>query len=91
MIARKIHEFSRCEGEFVEINCSAISENLLESELTSDAKEKLINYSWPGNVRELRKVVNILLTKQKGIISAEELPTFVTDSCTEKRKAKGCS
>lgn len=212
VIARKIHEFSKCEGELVELNCSAIPENLIESELfghvkgsftgattnkegflqkahkgilfldeigalplnmqakllkaleeksftpvgstervhsdfrivsatcedldeyrknnqfrndlyfrisginiylkpleqrksdisllinhfikmsdrrivlSNEAKNKLLDYPWPGNVRELRKVINILLTKQKGYLTAEDLPSFISEPLHEIKR-----
>jgi len=33
LLARAVHEKSRCKGEFIAINCAAIPENLLEAEL----------------------------------------------------------
>lgn len=33
LVARAIHDFSGRQGQFIELNCSAIPENLLESEL----------------------------------------------------------
>lgn len=214
LLARKIHEFSKCEGEFVELNCSAIPENLLESELfghmkgaftgavsnkigflqkadkgiifldeigalplnlqakllkaleeksftpvgstevvksdfrivsatcedlegyrknnqfrddlyfrisginlkiqalserkgdigllinhfikmserrivlSAETRNALIHYSWPGNVRELKKVIHLLLTKQKGCIDLTDLPTFIT-TASEENKPEG--
>lgn len=42
--------------------------------LTPEAEEILTGYSWRGNVRELRNVVEFLLTKEKQVIGAEDLP-----------------
>ena len=42
--------------------------------LTPEAEEILTGYSWRGNVRELRNVVEFLLTKEKKVIGAEDLP-----------------
>lgn len=52
--------------------------------LTKEARELMNKYSWPGNVRELKKVINILLSKQKGIVTVEDLPTFTTTAKTGK-------
>lgn len=36
--------------------------------IKSDAMDKLKQFSWPGNARELKKQIEILSTKEKGII-----------------------
>jgi len=38
LVARAVHEHSNCEGPFVEINCGAVPETLLESELFGHEK-----------------------------------------------------
>ena len=41
--------------------------------IKQDAMEKLTQYSWPGNTRELKKTIEILSTKDKGIITADDI------------------
>jgi transcriptional regulator of acetoin/glycerol metabolism len=41
---------------FIEQNTQKTGKKILG--LTSDAMEKLMNYSWPGNVRELRNAID---------------------------------
>ncbi len=42
--------------------------------ITSDTMEILKNYSWPGNVRELQKLVDLLISKEGGVITPNLLP-----------------
>ncbi|OFZ51926.1 MAG: hypothetical protein A2381_01320 [Bdellovibrionales bacterium RIFOXYB1_FULL_37_110] len=39
-----------------------------------EVKTILNNYGWPGNIRELEKVIQVLKSKNKGIILAADLP-----------------
>lgn len=54
--------------------------------VTKEARDKINQYSWPGNIRELKKVVHLLLTKQKGIVSIEDLPGFLLETTEVKRE-----
>jgi len=39
-----------------------------------DVKTILNNYNWPGNIRELEKVIQVLKSKNKGILLPTDLP-----------------
>ncbi len=39
----------------------------------SAAKATMLEYQWPGNVRELERVINVLQTKERGIVTARDL------------------
>ena len=39
-----------------------------------DVKTILHNYNWPGNIRELEKVIQVLKSKNKGILLPADLP-----------------
>lgn len=52
--------------------------NRSDMELTPEAEAILTHYPWRGNVRELRNVVEFLLTKEKQVIGAEDLPPLRT-------------
>jgi len=41
--------------------------------IKEDAIELLKNFSWPGNIRELKKQIDILSTKERGIIHAADV------------------
>jgi two-component system, NtrC family, response regulator len=49
-----------------------------EPEITSEAFQKLLDYSWPGNVRELQNAIEyaVVLVRQN-LITVKELPTEV--------------
>jgi DNA-binding NtrC family response regulator len=49
-----------------------------EPEISTDAFQKLLDYSWPGNVRELQNAIEyaVVLARQ-GIIGVKELPTEI--------------
>src|SRR5437762_321598 len=49
-----------------------------EPEISSEAFQKLLDYSWPGNVRELQNAIEyaVVLARQ-GIIGVKELPAEV--------------
>lgn len=53
--------------------------------ISPDAREKLNNYTWPGNVRELKKVINMLLTREKGLVTTEDLPSFILQKSSETK------
>lgn len=48
--------------------------------LDSKAKAAMLSYQWPGNVRELERTIEILQTKQRGIVTAEDLSVLLTNS-----------
>ncbi len=41
--------------------------------LTADALDSLKSYSWPGNIRELEKVLSLLISYDKGVITAQDI------------------
>src|SRR5438093_1428244 len=49
-----------------------------EPDVSSDAFQKLLEYSWPGNVRELQNAIEyaVVLARQ-GVIGVKELPTEI--------------
>ncbi len=54
----------------------------------SQAKETLTKYSWPGNVRELERTIAVLQTKDRGIVSAEDLlPLLAKTQATPPEKS----
>lgn len=52
--------------------------------INEDAIEILINYSWPGNMRELQKMVEILRTRDEGIVSLDEIKQFLLPTASSK-------
>ncbi len=54
------------------------------SEITQEAKEKLLSYDWPGNVRELGNVIERAVVLGSGPnISVEDLPDIFATIKTE--------
>ena len=54
------------------------------SEITAEAKEKLLSNDWPGNVRELANVIEWAIVLGSGPnISVEDLPDIFTTIKTE--------
>jgi len=54
------------------------------SEITQEAKEKLLSYDWPGNVRELGNVIERAIVLGSGpTISIEDLPEIFATIKTE--------
>jgi DNA-binding NtrC family response regulator len=45
--------------------------------IDSDAMTAFENYQWPGNVRELQKVIDVLGTKEKGIIELDDVTSIL--------------
>ncbi len=43
----------------------------------SSAKALLLDYQWPGNVRELERTIEVLQTKERGIVTANDLKTLL--------------
>lgn len=41
--------------------------------LKDDAVKKLMEYEWPGNIRELKKKIDLLSTKEKGILFEKDI------------------
>jgi DNA-binding NtrC family response regulator len=50
--------------------------------IKESATEELIKHSWPGNIRELKKKVDLLSSKEKGIIVKQDV-TFTNELTTE--------
>lgn len=44
----------------------------------SSAKLMMSNYQWPGNVRELERTIEVLQTKDRGIVTATDLQTLLS-------------
>lgn len=53
--------------------------------ISPEAREKINSYAWPGNVRELKKVINILLTREKGLVTIDDLPAFILQKSSESK------
>ncbi len=68
MLARKIHKLSGLPGEFVELNCGAISETLIESELYGYEKGAFTGAEKSG---------------KKGLVEAAENGTLFLDEISE--------
>jgi DNA-binding NtrC family response regulator len=49
-----------------------------------NALEMLKNYYWPGNIRELEKIVDVLRSMDKGIISRADLVPFLNSKNNKK-------
>lgn len=43
----------------------------------SSAKQVLQNYGWPGNVRELERTIEVLQTRDRGIVTAADLNSLL--------------
>lgn len=55
----------------------------------SKAKQLLQSYKWPGNVRELERTIEVLQTKDRGIVTAEDLiPLFSKTQTTATTSMK---
>ena len=50
----------------------------------SKAKDILKNYSWPGNVRELERTIEVLQTRESGIVTAADLSNLLTKTLAKK-------
>lgn len=50
--------------------------------LSPEVSEAMYRYSWPGNVRQLSKVVELLRTKERGVVSLDDLPPYVRSQTT---------
>jgi len=63
--------------------------NKLISEVSTKAKNALINYDWPGNVRELRNVLEsaVVLTSNN-IIDLDDLPSYIANNTDTKNLLK---
>ena len=48
--------------------------------IKEDAIDSLLQYGWPGNIRELKKQIELLSSKDKGIIYASDISWFYTKS-----------
>lgn len=54
--------------------------NKVITEITSRAKNALINYNWPGNVRELRNVLeSAVVLSSDSIIDLDDLPPYIAN------------
>jgi DNA-binding NtrC family response regulator len=53
--------------------------------ILQDAIDTLLNYEWPGNVRELRKVISQITLEDKGLITNNELPNYITSKLIENK------
>jgi DNA-binding NtrC family response regulator len=53
-----------------------------------DSRAKLImsEYSWPGNVRELERTIEVLQTRERGIVTAEDLQSLLSKGLSAKVK-----
>lgn len=50
--------------------------------LTKEVKEILQTYSWPGNIRELKKVIEMCIALDKGIVDVSDLPSKILNNKT---------
>jgi DNA-binding NtrC family response regulator len=86
LIAKAIHDYSeRCSAPFIEVNCAAIPENLLENELfghekgaftDANTKEKGIFESAQGGTVFLDEIGDMPLSMQAKILKVIENRTF---------------
>ncbi len=44
------------------------------------AIDVLTNHSWPGNIRELKKVIDLLSQEKSGVIEAQSVQKYITNS-----------
>lgn len=52
----------------------------------SSAKLALSKYQWPGNVRELERTIEVLQTKDRGIVTAKDLESLLSKGITANIK-----
>ena len=87
LFAHAIHNGSnRKYNKFVRVNCAAISETLLESELFGYEEGRFLERKEAGNVGSLRKQITVVFLDEIGVICKY---TSETPSCTAgKRNCK---
>lgn len=59
--------------------------------LKAEARQLLAQYEWPGNIRELKKTVDILSTKEKGILTTDDLSFILTPTTPKKYNGQNSS
>ena len=52
----------------------------------SSAKAVMLNYQWPGNVRELERTIEVLQTKDRGIVTALDLQPLLSKNTSSNIK-----
>jgi DNA-binding NtrC family response regulator len=52
----------------------------------SSAKAAMFNYQWPGNVRELERTIEVLQTKDRGIVTGLDLQPLLSKTTTSNTK-----
>lgn len=52
----------------------------------SSAKAALAEYHWPGNVRELQRTIEVLQTKERGIVTAADLKLLLNKNVSSELK-----
>lgn len=55
--------------------------------LTKEAESLLTNYSWPGNLRQLDKVINLLISNEKGIIEVNDIKKLIVENQNENKQS----
>lgn len=48
--------------------------------LSEEARTELLGYNWPGNIRELQKTIEVLRSREKGIIEKADLVGVLSSS-----------
>lgn len=78
-VAQAIHEFSKASGEFVAVNCSAIPENLFESELFGSMKGAFSDAQTKSGKLELAENGTLFLDEigDMGLASQPKLLRFI--------------
>jgi transcriptional regulator with PAS, ATPase and Fis domain len=49
----------------------------------SSAKKIFLDYHWPGNVRELERTIEVLQTKERGIVNEADLQSLLSKAKTK--------
>ncbi len=54
----------------------------------SKAKEMMLDYHWPGNVRELERTIEVLQTKNQGIVTSADLMSLLSKATSKPKDSQ---